>query len=165
MTFEELQLEELNHIISDLKQRLNYELRKNRMLDKQLNALVALGDKISHQNEEQQETINDLEKELRYRKNEIREMQYTIDSLDKLSHEVEEKDETINELQNELKCRTNENKALYTDSRHLNKELEKATKEIKLLNNQIDNLQRNVGYLCEENIKLRNTINAYESLF
>ena len=71
-----------------------------------------------------------------------------IEMLDKFSHQIEEKDETINELQTELKYRTNENKALYTDSRHLNKELEKATNEIKLLNNQIDNL-------IEENKQLK----------
>ena len=37
-------------------------------------------------------------------------------------------------------------------------DLQQATNEIKLLNNQICNLQRNVGYLCEENnqLKLRN---------
>ncbi len=62
----------------------------------------------------------------------------------KQAHRNEELEQTIDELQNDLK---------------------QARNEIKLLNNQKDNLQRNVGYLCEENRKLRDTINAYEQLF
>lgn len=58
---------------------------------------------------------------------------------------------------------------LYYSQVHRNEELQndlhQATNEIKLLNNRVDNLQRNIGYLCEENIKLRDTINAYEQLF
>ncbi len=59
-------------------------------------------------------------------------------------HRNEELELTIEELQNDLKQEHN---------------------EIKLLNKQIGNLQRNVSYLCEENRKLRDTINAYEQLF
>ncbi len=62
----------------------------------------------------------------------------------KQAHRNEELEMTIEELQNDLK---------------------QARNEIRVLNNQKDNLQRNVGYLCEENRKLRDTINAYEQLF
>lgn len=81
MSFEELQIEELNHIISDLKQQLNYELRKNRMLNKQLDALVELGDKISHQNEELDQTIEELQNDLKQATNEIKLLNNQIDKL------------------------------------------------------------------------------------
>lgn len=84
---------------------------------------------------------------------------------EKLQHEIEEQDETIN-------CLQDENKKLHRNINDLQSELVGATNdykqtvnEVKNLNKQIDMLQRNVGYLCEENRKLRDTINAYEQLF
>lgn len=42
-------------------------------------------------------------------------------------------------------------------------DLNQAHKEIKLLNNQIGNLQRNVAYLCDENIRLRHELNEVKN--
>lgn len=38
-----------------------------------------------------------------------------------------------------------------------------AHNEIRLLNNQIDNLQKNIGYLCEENTRLRHELNEVKN--
>lgn len=109
-----------------------------------------------HRNEELELTIEELQKELRYRKNEIREMQSTIDSLDKLSHEVEEKDETINELQTELKYRKNENLNLHKENQYFESRFDELKKE----NN---NLRRNIEYLCDENVRLRHELNEVQN--
>lgn len=42
-------------------------------------------------------------------------------------------------------------------------DLKQARNEIRRLNNQVDNLQRNIGYLCEENIMLRHELNEVKN--
>ena len=61
MTFEELQIEELKHIISDLKQQLNYELRKNRILNNQIDNLQRNVGYLCEENIKLRDTINEHE--------------------------------------------------------------------------------------------------------
>ena len=77
---------------------------------------------------------------------------------DSLAHKIDNQLETIN-------CLQEENKKLHAELTDSKNDLKQAHIEIKRLNNQIGNLLRNIGYLCEENRKLRDTINAYEQLF
>ena len=95
---------------------------------------------------------------------------YLLNLCDKLSHETDEQTETIKEqqekidnLQNELKYRTNENKALYTDSQQLNKELNGLYKDIEKAKTEINRLKMIIELkddarveLVKENTTLKN---------
>lgn len=82
---------------------------------------------------------------------------------DKLSHRVDEQGETIEYYKKEIK-RLHQVFDIKDSARvELVKENKDLKNEIDLLNNQIDNLVRNIEHLCDENIRLRHELNEVKN--
>ena len=116
--------------------------------------ILGLCYKLSHENEEKDETIHELQTVLKFRTGENNDLKKEIDRLTEL---VDIRDDVCIDLVEEIK-------ELQTELTGSKNDLQQATNEIKLLNNQIGNLQRNVGYLCEENIRLRHELNEVKNI-
>lgn len=135
-----------------------------------VNGLLDLLDKFSHQIEEQEETIHELQSVLKFRTNENKEL---YKENNRLKEVIKIKDDARIEL-------VEENKKLKKCLTIADNDLKQAQNEIKLLNNQIDRhinavndltdivedlknknnmLCRNIAYLCEENTRLRHELN------
>ena len=136
--------------------------------------ILGLCDKLSHENEEKDETIHELQTLLKFRTNENKELYTDIQQLNKkfnrLYKDNEKQSIEINHLYKDLeKANTEINRITMICEvkdgviRDTHNDLQQSFNEIKLLNNQIGNLQRNIEYLCEENIRLRHELNEVKN--
>ena len=110
--------------------------------------ILGLCNKLSHENEEKDETIHELQTVLKFRTGENNDLKKEIERLTEL---VDIRDDVCIDIVEEIK-------ELQTELSDSKNDLQQATNEIKLLNNQIDKL-------VEENKNLRKTVNAFEHLF
>ena len=118
--------------------------------------ILGLCDKLSHENEEKDETIHELQSLLKFRTNENKSLYTEVSELKKEIERLTELFDIRNGVCIDL---VEEIKELQSKLSNSKNDLQQATNKIKLLNNQIDNLQRNIGYLCEENTRLRHELN------